>query len=165
MVRAPAVSAHTSHDSQNAPRPPSRAMQYFFGVAYGLGVAAALTSAALTAVYVAGGARELNPVVGHLLSTVGPVAAVPLKVAVVVACFWAYAWASRFVGSADRWTAFVWVGTLIQLVDAIHDVVVAVQAGPPSLALDVVALSVVVAVSALAAAVLRPTLPATRRWE
>lgn len=102
------------------------------GLPYAVALAAGMVSAVLTYRYVGAGARELNPVMRAIIAAVGLRAMVVVKVGLLVAAYWAYAWL-RSETSGRVVAAAAWLGALIHLADAVHDLRVAVQApiAPP----------------------------------
>jgi hypothetical protein len=97
------------------------------GAPYAGALAGGLVSAVLTYQYVGAGAHELNPVMRALIATAGIHAMVVLKVMLLVAAYWAYGWLrselpTRVVSAA------AWLGALVHLADAAHDLRVALGA-------------------------------------
>lgn len=108
------------------------------GLPYAGALAGGLVSAVLTYQYVGAGAHELNPVMRALIATAGIRAMVVVKVALLVAAYWAYAWLrSELPGRTVA--AAAWVGALVHLTDAVHDLRMALRAPftPPVAAADV----------------------------
>lgn len=110
------------------PRPTRPSRGRLLTAAYYTAVGSCLLATALTYVYVGAGARELNPVLAAGIDRFGLWAALLARTVVVVACYWAYA---LFVARGFRGAvAFAWSGAAIHLLDATHDLRVAVAAGP-----------------------------------
>lgn len=107
------------------------------GAPYAAALAGGLVSAVLTYRYVGAGAHELNPVMRALIAAAGVRAMLVLKVALLVGAYWAYAWL-RSALPARTVSAAAWVGALVNLADAAHDLRVALAApvAPPVAAGD-----------------------------
>lgn len=132
-----------------------------FAAAYASALAGVLVSSGLTYLYVGPGVRERNPVTAALLAWLGPGGMVAARVLVVVVAFWGY---HLLRGTwRDLPVAFAWVGALVHLLDAAHDVRVVARATAVGFvpAADVVACLLVVAVSLVAGVLLRPPVSAT----
>lgn len=129
--------------------------------AYLTAVASSLVSTALTYVYVGAGARELNPVMVALIDGLGLWLALLLRTLVIVGCYWGYALLAS--GGFRSAVAFAWSGATVHVMDAGHDVHVALAAGPvgdPGTSIAALLL-VCLAVGLL----LRPPLPAETMLE
>lgn len=91
-------------------------------------VASSLVSTALTYVYVGAGARELNPVMLALIDGVGLWLALFVRTLVIVSCYWGYA--IMATGGFRSAVGFAWSGAVVHVLDAGHDLRVALAAGP-----------------------------------
>jgi len=107
------------------------------GAPYAGALAGGLVSAVLTYQYVGAGAHELNPVMRALIATAGIHAMVVLKVTLLVAAYWAYGWLRSELPTRAG-SAAAWLGALVHLADAAHDLRVALGAPftPPVTAAD-----------------------------
>jgi hypothetical protein len=107
------------------------------GAPYAGALAGGLVSAVLTYQYVGAGAHELNPVMRALIATAGIHAMVVLKVTLLVAAYWAYGWLRSELPTRAV-SAAAWLGALVHLADAAHDLRVALGAPftPPVTAAD-----------------------------
>lgn len=102
-----------------------------FGSAYAAALAGCLVSSVLTFAYVGGPARELNPVLRAVIGVVGLELTVLLRIAVAVAGYWAYFLVAQLSGAGRSAAALGWVTALVYVGDGLHDLRVAIAAGPP----------------------------------
>ncbi|WP_135822868.1 hypothetical protein [Halostella litorea] len=102
-----------------------------FGDAYAAALAGCLVSSTLTFAYVGGPARELNPVLRAVIGVVGLEAMVLLRVAVAAVGYWAYFLLAQVSEAGRAAAALGWLTALVYVGDGLHDVRVAVAAGPP----------------------------------
>jgi hypothetical protein len=123
-----------------------------FGTAYAAALVGCLVSSVLTFAYVGGPARELNPVLRAVIGVVGLEAMVLLRVAVAAVGYWAYFLLAQLSGSGRAAVALAWVTALVYVGDGLHDVRVAVTAGPPDPGIAVVGGAWLVAAAAVGVA-------------
>lgn len=101
-----------------------------FGAAYAAAFAGCLVSSALTYAYVGGPARELNPVLRTVIGAVGLEWMIVVRVAVAVGGYWGYYLLGRLSGRERTAVALGWVTALVYVADGLHDLRVALAAGP-----------------------------------
>lgn len=126
-----------------------------FGAAYWAALAGCLVSSALTYAYVGGAARELNPVLRALIGTAGLEVMVLAKIVAAIGGYWGYYLIGRVTGKARVATLLGWVSAVVYVADALHDLRVALVAGPPGL-IDAAPGIVLVLAATWAGVVFRP---------
>jgi hypothetical protein len=103
-----------------------------FGAAYWTALAGCLVSSALTYAYVGGRARELNPLLRGVIGTAGLEVMVLVKIVAALGGYWGYYLLGRVTGRVRVATALAWVAAVVYLLDALHDLRVALSAGLPN---------------------------------
>lgn len=126
-----------------------------FGAAYWAALAGCLVSSALTYAYVEGAARELNPVLRAVIGMAGLEVMVLVKIVAAIGGYWGYYLIGRVTGQVRVATTLGWVSAVVYVADALHDLRVAMAAGPPGL-VDVAPGIVLVLVATWAGVALRP---------
>lgn len=126
-----------------------------FQVAYAVALCASLCTSWLTHVYVGAGARELNPVTRWLIAGIGLDGTVVVRSLLLIACYHAYGWIDALTGGSVSLAGFGWIGALVNVLDAAHDlgVVLLARQFPASLAPTPTAIVLVMGVVGL---LLRP---------
>ncbi|WP_138799174.1 hypothetical protein [Halostella sp. PRR32] len=104
-----------------------------FGAAYWAALAGCLVSSALTYAYVGGAARELNPVLRAVIGTAGLEVMILVKIVAAVGGYWGYYLLGRVTGKVRVATTLGWVAAVVYVADALHDLRVAMAAGPAGL--------------------------------
>jgi hypothetical protein len=123
------MSNQTTSVARGSVEPASRRT---FGTAYWTALAGSLVSSALTYAYVGGPARELNPVLRGVIGMAGLEVMVLVKIVAALGGYWGYYLLGRVTGRVRVATALAWVSAVVYLLDALHDLRVALLAGPPN---------------------------------